>query len=78
MPKFTDKIESAQDYNQVRHLMKANKKMSQVLWELSLRPDAYKKDESPSRNNIAPGSTKNIKYFSGKTKKTKSQSSLKT
>jgi hypothetical protein len=46
MPKFTDKIESAHDYNEIRHLMKANKKMSQVLWELSLRPDAHKKDEN--------------------------------
>lgn len=65
MPKFTNKIDSAQDYNQVRHLMKSTKKMSQVLWELSLRPDAYKKDDSPKSNNqIAPGSTKNIKYFS--------------
>jgi len=28
MPKFTDKIETAHDYNEIRHLMKANKKMS--------------------------------------------------
>lgn len=46
MPKFTDKIESAHDYNKIRHLMKPDKKMSEVLWELSLRPDAYKKDEN--------------------------------
>ena len=39
MPKFTDKIETDHDYNKIRHLLKSNKKMSQVLWELSLRPE---------------------------------------
>jgi len=41
MPKFTDKVEGEgnSDYNKIRHLMKSNKRMSQVLWELSLRTD---------------------------------------
>jgi hypothetical protein len=30
--------------------MKSNKKMSEVLWELSLRPDAYKKNENDEEN----------------------------
>ena len=41
MPKFTDKIETEHDYNKIRHLLKSNKKMSTVLWELSLRPALY-------------------------------------
>lgn len=30
--------------------MKGNKKMSEVLWELSLRTDAYKKNEHDEEN----------------------------
>ncbi len=45
MPKFTDKVENTNNYNKVRHLMKGGKKMSVVLWELSLRGDAYKTDK---------------------------------
>lgn len=41
MPKFTNKIEGVHDYNEIRHLMKSNKKMSSILWELSLRPDIH-------------------------------------
>lgn len=51
MPKFTDKIEDIANYNKVRHLMQGpNKKMSEVLWELSLRTDAYKKNELDEEN----------------------------
>ena len=50
MPKFTDKVEDANNYNQIRHLMNNGKKMSGVLWELSLRHDAYKKNEHDEDN----------------------------
>jgi hypothetical protein len=63
MPKFTNKIESAHDYNSIRHLIKSNKKMSQVLWELSLRPDAYKKDGHQIKTADSKIS-KNTKFFS--------------
>lgn len=45
MPKFTDREDNTKNYNKVRHLMKNGKKMSVVLWELSLRGDAYKTDK---------------------------------
>ncbi|CDW85368.1 UNKNOWN [Stylonychia lemnae] len=78
MPKFTDKIETAHDYNQIRHLMKANKKMSQVLWELSLRPDAHKKDEIEEnrRKEQALLHRKNIQYFSEPKRRSKPQNNL--
>jgi hypothetical protein len=41
MPRFTNKIETAHDVNKIRHLLKSNKKMTQILWELSLRPELY-------------------------------------
>ena len=34
---FTDKVETEKNYNVTRHLMKNGKKMSSILWELSLR-----------------------------------------
>ena len=68
MPKFTDKVESAKDYNAVRHLMKSNKKMSEVLWELSLRPDAYKKDENKDISTSGINK-KDVKYFSQQPKR---------
>lgn len=45
MPKFTDREDNTKNYNKVRHLMKNGKKMSAVLWELSLRGDTYKTDK---------------------------------
>ena len=42
LPKFTDRLDSEHDYNKIRHLMKSDKKMSQVLWELSLRTGGIK------------------------------------
>lgn len=42
LPKYLDKDESARDINSVRHLLNGKDvKMSNVLWELSLRKDAY-------------------------------------
>jgi hypothetical protein len=42
LPKYVDKDEGARDINQVRHLLKGKDvKMTGVLWELSLRKDAY-------------------------------------
>lgn len=49
MPKFTDKVNSTHNYNKVRHLMKGGKKMSEVLWELSLRGDAYQTDKEEAK-----------------------------
>jgi len=49
MPKFTDKVDTTHNYNKIRHLMKGDNRMSDVLWELSLRGDAYRNDEKESQ-----------------------------
>lgn len=42
LPKYLDKDEGARDINSVRHLLSGKDvKMTGVLWELSLRKDAY-------------------------------------
>lgn len=64
MPKFTDKVENVHDYNRVRHLMKGNKKMSEVLWELSLRGDTYKTDTVEAKKRRSTANKKNMKILS--------------
>ena len=53
-PKYTDKIEGVSNINNTRHLLKGNKKMSQVLWEAGLR-SSYGKFKS---NKVNEGRSK--------------------
>ena len=61
MPKFTDKVETAHDINQVRHLFKGNKKMSELMWELNLRPDLYKYKPPLGRTKMESERSRNDK-----------------